>query len=86
MFTDPTAPYLDQAMRNFYCHAMKELNDHHVDFLVGGAYGLAQYTGIQRHTKDFDIFVRRRDCQRAMKVLADAGYRTELTFPHWLGK
>ena len=27
-------------------------------FLVGGAYAFARYTGIERHTKDFDVFVR----------------------------
>jgi hypothetical protein len=57
-----------------------------VPFLVGGAYAFARYTGIERHTKDFDVFVRPDDAQRALDVLADAGYHTEMTFPHWLGK
>jgi hypothetical protein len=55
-------------------------------FMVGGAYAFATYTGIERHTKDFDIFVRRADYDRAMEVLAADGCATELTFPHWLGK
>src|SRR5262249_13068499 len=54
--------------------------------LVGGAYALQHYTGVVRHTKDFDVFVRPVDCQRVLDVFSAAGYRTELSFPHWLGK
>ncbi len=55
-------------------------------FLVGGAYAFARYTGIERHTKDFDVFIRREDFEKASKLFRDAGYQSELTFPHWLGK
>ena len=37
-------------------------------------------------TKDLDIFVIRDDVPRVLEVLADAGYRTEMTFSHWLAK
>ncbi|HEV8422415.1 MAG TPA: nucleotidyltransferase family protein, partial [Chthoniobacterales bacterium] len=57
-----------------------------VPFLLGGAYAYCVYTGIARHTKDFDLFVRQEDFERALAVLQKAGYRTEKTFPHWLGK
>jgi hypothetical protein len=70
----------------FYRKAIRALNQADVPFLVGGAYCLAQYTGVVRHTKDLDVFVRAADVSRALAALADAGYRTELTFAHWLGK
>jgi hypothetical protein len=70
----------------FYRLAVRLLNEAGIPFLVGGAYALAHYTGIVRHTKDFDVFVRPDDCQRALDAFAQAGLRTELTFPHWLGK
>jgi hypothetical protein len=57
-----------------------------IPFLVGGAYAFERYTGIVRHTKDFDIFVRPADCTRALDAFAANGYHTELTYPHWLGK
>jgi hypothetical protein len=57
-----------------------------VPALVGGAFALERYTEIARDTKDLDVFVRPADCQRALDVFAAAGYQTELTFPHWLGK
>jgi hypothetical protein len=70
----------------YYRDALQRLNAAQAPYLVGGAYAFALYTGIQRHTKDCDIFVRARDCERVLAVLADAGYRTEVTFTHWLGK
>ena len=54
--------------------------------LVGGAFALAHYAGIDRQTKDLDLFVVAADVPRIGALLADAGYRAELTFPHWLGK
>ena len=72
--------------RAFYRTAMKLLNDAGARFLVGGAYAYERYTTIARHTKDFDIFVHPSDFDRVCAVFSTAGYHTELTFPHWLGK
>jgi hypothetical protein len=72
--------------RAFYCRALARLNEAQAPFLVGGAYALGRYTGIERHTKDLDLFVRRRDFETVMTVLESAGCHTQLTFPHWLGK
>jgi hypothetical protein len=70
----------------FYRQVLRVLNGARLDFLVGGAYALALYTGIARHTKDFDVFVRPEDAEGILEVLAREGYRTEMTFPYWLGK
>jgi len=77
---------LPRATRDFYVRAMRRLDDARVDVLVGGAYAFERYTGIARHTKDFDIFVHPRDVQRVLDTLEAAGCDTELPFPHWLGK
>jgi hypothetical protein len=77
---------LDPHTAEFYRSAMRVLIDAGVPFLVGGAYSFERYTGIARHTKDFDIFVRRRDCLRTLETLATSGCMTDLTFEHWLGK
>src|SRR5690349_4978903 len=71
---------------NFYRRVLQTLNASGVPVLVGGAYALAHYTGIERRTKDFDLFLRRADYDRATQVLDAQGFHTELTFPHWLGK
>jgi hypothetical protein len=70
----------------FYRSALEVLNRAGIPFLVGGAYALGRYTGIERHTKDFDIFVRPGEAQGVLDALHAGGYHTELTFPHWLGK
>ncbi len=77
---------LDQGTRDFYVRTLTVLNEAGVPYLVGGAYSLAALAGIERHTKDMDIFARSRDCDRILRALESAGYRTEITFPHWLAK
>ena len=78
--------HLDPVSFAFYERSLKALNDAGVPYLVGGAYAFERYTGIARHTKDFDIFVRPEDLDAVFEVFATTGCSTELTFPHWLGK
>jgi hypothetical protein len=77
---------LSESSIQFYRHALSILENAGIPHLVGGAYAFARYTGIERHTKDFDVFIRRDDFQRASFAFQKAGYESELTFPHWLGK
>ena len=72
--------------QDFYRRSLAALNEANEDYLVGGAYALARYIGVARHTRDLDLFTRQRDLEPVLDVLARAGYRTEITFPHWLGK
>src|SRR5262245_45260072 len=80
------APGLPAETAAFYRRRVEALQLADVPFLVGGAYAFARYTGIVRHTKDLDVFVRRCDAERALGAMASAGAVTKLTFPHWLGK
>jgi hypothetical protein len=77
---------LDPKTRAFYVRTLAVLNEANVPFLVGGAYALAKHAGIERHTKDLDIFVRASDRDPILSALDAAGYRTEISFPHWLAK
>jgi hypothetical protein len=77
---------LEPQTSGFYLDAVAALTEAEVPFLFGGAYALSHYTGISRHTKDLDLFVKPADAPRALEVMKKAGYRTEMTFPHWLGK
>jgi hypothetical protein len=81
-----TEDQLSPETADFYRRTMRKLQEAGVPFLVGGAYAFARYTGIVRHTKDFDLFVHPRDFDRALEALAKAGYTVERNFPHWLGK
>jgi hypothetical protein len=71
---------------NFYVSVLKTLNDANIPFLVGGACMLERITGIVRPTKDFDLHVRPEQLPEIFAVLDLAGYQTEMTFSHWLGK
>lgn len=57
-----------------------------VPFLIGGAYTVEVCEGVSRSTKDLDLYVRPKHVKAALRALAPAGYKTELTFPHWLAK
>ena len=79
---DPDDPQAVECYRT----ALRALTGAGVDFMVGGAYAFARVAGTARHTKDLDLFLRRRDRDRALAELADAGFQTEVTYPHWLAK
>ena len=57
-----------------------------IPFLVGGAFAYSRYSGIHRGTKDLDVFLRPEDVPRTLALFERSGYRSELTFPHWLAK
>jgi predicted nucleotidyltransferase len=84
------APSLEEEVEphtaEFYRRALRVLADAQVPFLVGGAFAHACFTGIRRSTKDLDLFIRRRDYERVTQLMEAQGWRTEMTFPHWLGK
>ena len=74
------------ATRDFCVDVMRRFHDARLPFLVGGTYACERYTGLPRRTKDLDVFLRQRDLERALEVADAAGYRTDRTSPHWLGK
>ena len=84
--TQVTATELDPDTEVFYRRVLQTLAGAGVPVLVGGAYASAIYTGVERHTKDLDLFMQRADYDRVADALAAAGHETELTYPHWLGK
>jgi len=84
--TEKPHDQLSSETLDFYRRVMIALREARVPFLVGGAYAFARYTGIVRHTKDFDIFVHPRDFDRTLEELKRVGCSVERPFPHWLGK
>jgi hypothetical protein len=82
----PPEPSVSRQELSFYEECLRALNERRVPFLLGGTYALKHYCGIVRETKDVDVFMRREDLPLAFEALEDAGFRTELTYPHWLAK
>jgi hypothetical protein len=70
----------------FYRQVFGILNRTSIPFLLGGGFALEFYTHVGRAPKDMDLFVQRGDLDGIFEILQDAGFKVELTFPHWLGK
>src|SRR5687768_13558392 len=86
MDASATAAVLDDQTLQFYLKALDIVEDAKIPYCLAGAYCLAYYAGIVRHTKDLDLFVREQDIPALEDAFEAAGYRTERTHPHWLAK
>jgi hypothetical protein len=63
----------------FHRRSVGALHSAEIPFLIGGAYMVEVCGGVSRSTKDFDLYVRPNHVKAALRALARAGYRTELT-------
>lgn len=70
----------------FYMEIMKFLKKNKISFIIGGTYALRYYTGIERPTKDIDIFCKAGDYPKILKLCAEHGYSTEILDDRWLAK
>src|SRR5215813_15247308 len=70
----------------FHRRSVAALHSAEVPFMVGGAYLVEVCGGVSRSTKDFDLYIRPKHVDAALRALAPARYKTELTFRHLLGK
>ncbi len=57
-----------------YESALQVVSKAKVDFLLGGAFGLAVYTNRWRDTKDLDLLVLPRDRDAIVQALTDSGF------------
>ena len=71
---------------SFYRAVLNQLNESEIPYLVGGGYALELYAGIGRSIKDLDLFTRPAHIKPILDKFAIKPYRSELSFPHWLGK
>jgi hypothetical protein len=81
-----TLPAKDAKAYLFYRQVLGLLNRTAVPFLMGGGFAFEFYTQVGRTPKDMDIFVRRDDLDNVFEIFKKGGFKTELTFSHWLGK
>ncbi len=55
-------------------------------FMVGGTYAFACYTGIERPTKDVDFFCTPEEYPKLLQLCSEHGYETELLDKTWIAK
>jgi hypothetical protein len=75
-----------ERMVGFYRRLLGKLDSAGTQYLVGGSYAAEVFTGIPPHTKDLDIFIRQEHMEQLLAAAVAAGFRCEVTFPHWLAK
>lgn len=71
---------------SFYTDILKLITKSEIPFLLGGAHALQEHTGINRDTKDLDLFVKPGDYTKILKLLMLEGWQTEITDSRWLAK
>ncbi|HEU5170235.1 MAG TPA: hypothetical protein VFU46_06840 [Gemmatimonadales bacterium] len=86
MTVAPTQSAVETPSHSFYRDALDLLDRSRIPYLLGGAFAFLHQTGIDKSTKDLDIFVRPGDVPRVLEVCRKAGYQAELVFSHWLAK
>ncbi len=77
---------LDPQEAQVFCHWLSLMNENDIPYAVSGAFAIHAYTGIMRNTKDLDIYIKPADLKKALVVLENAGYRTEIRDRAWLAK
>lgn len=80
------APQFPAEQEALFREVLQLMNDKQVPYAVSGAFALHRHTGIWRNTKDLDLFLTAENAKRALEVLKEDGFQTEVVDPVWLSK
>ena len=70
----------------FYSEVLELMARSEIPFLVSGTYALASYTGIDRPTKDVDVFAKAGDALKMLSFFKDNGFDVEIVDERWLAR
>ena len=70
----------------FYSEVLQMMARSRIPFLVSGTYALASYTGIDRPTKDVDVFAKAGDALRMLSYFREHGFDVETVDERWLSR
>ncbi|HMC32581.1 MAG TPA: hypothetical protein VKL99_17215, partial [Candidatus Angelobacter sp.] len=79
-------PVFCRQQESLFREVIQLLEHKRVPFVISGAFALHEHTGIWRDTKDLDLFLPTPEVMRALKVLKEDGFETEILDPVWLAK
>ena len=71
---------------SFYAASLRILHESGIPCLVAGTFAVNCYTGINRATKDLDIFCKAGDFPRILLHFKDQGFATEIEDERWIAK
>jgi predicted nucleotidyltransferase len=74
------------AAEAFYSEVLKLMAASGIPFLVSGTYALASYTGIDRPTKDVDVFAKAGDALKMLTFFKARGFDVEVVDERWLAR
>src|SRR5207237_8677184 len=72
------------AAEAFYSEVLQLMAQSEIPFLVSGTYALASYTGIDRPTKDVDVFAKAGDALKILHYFKEHGFEVEIVDERWL--
>jgi hypothetical protein len=71
---------------SFYADSLRILAESQIPCLVAGTFAINCYTGINRATKDLDIFCKAGDFPRILLRFKEQGFETEIEDERWIAK
>jgi hypothetical protein len=74
------------AAEAFYSEVLRLMAKSEIPFLLSGTYALASYTGIDRPTKDVDVFAKAGDALKMLSFFKDEGFDVEIVDERWLAR
>src|SRR5438132_14359065 len=70
----------------FYSEVLQLMAKSEIPFLLSGTYALASYTGIDRPTKDVDVFAKAGDALKMLSYFKAQGFDVQVVDERWLGR
>jgi AraC-like DNA-binding protein/predicted nucleotidyltransferase len=70
----------------FYSEVLQLMVESKIPFLVSGTFALASYTGIDRPTKDVDVFAKAGDALKLLHYFKERDYDVEIVDERWLAR
>ncbi len=70
----------------FYNDAVQLLQESGKPFILGGGLAVVNHTGMERCSKDLDIFIKAADYMTILQLFADNGFEVEVYDVRWLAK
>lgn len=83
---DATLASLQPEAVAFYTDSLRILKASGIPFLVSGTYAVNAYTGLNRPTKDIDVFCKAGDFPRILQLFPKPEYGCSIEDERWLAK
>ncbi len=74
------------AAEAFYSEVLQLMSKSEIPFLVSGTYALASYTGLDRPTKDVDVFCKAGDALKMLAYFREEGFDVGIVDERWLSR